>query len=334
MTEELIEAQVGVTWQLSIRSWKTLADRLPSRFLGSHSVWQPLSCPTVWPHTPLQPRLSRGRPTACCPRQLGLLCSIACQAPFHWLPFPQEAADSLLRQLEDDLHVAARTVEDATRQVRACCRPLRLWMWNKLHVVVRTVEDATYRVGLRKASALRGSTGRRRPQVAHRAGTDCSAGQLHFAGAIRTLLLTLPPPNCLPTRCRSLLCLLSWSAPQRLPPGHPACIWWAARAAFLCICVCHGNETAGRGSGACPISLACNGYNVYSRQLMALSVVVSSLVLNLFCPALNLCRRWPVCASRQWTAMRRRQPQLLSRSPSRCEQYMVYACGMLHWRKG
>ena len=37
--------------------------------------------------------------------------------PFHTPLCAQEAADTLLRQLEDDLHVAARSVEESTRQV-------------------------------------------------------------------------------------------------------------------------------------------------------------------------------------------------------------------------
>lgn len=87
MTEELVEAQVG-------------AAQLP-----------PLLRPLLLLAPTARPKLLRF--ASCC------RCA-AHRRTLRPLPAAQEAADSLLRQLEDDLQLAARSVEDATRQVCPC----------------------------------------------------------------------------------------------------------------------------------------------------------------------------------------------------------------------
>ncbi len=99
MTEELIEAQVGAMYRCRAAAgqFQEASGICPRLFV----VYAGTAC--------CQSRLSSdvNHIAASLPRALA--CSL------HM----QEAADSLLHQLEDDLHTAARSVEEATRQVGA-----------------------------------------------------------------------------------------------------------------------------------------------------------------------------------------------------------------------
>lgn len=114
MTAELLEAQVGAVLVVLAALWR-LQIATAAR---EGRIWRDTCRPAAPSASFRAPSPCTRRPTLCCGSwKSGLLVPApACPNQFQNHP-AQEAADTLLRQLEDDLHLAARSVEESTRQV-------------------------------------------------------------------------------------------------------------------------------------------------------------------------------------------------------------------------